>query len=59
MLHNWRDFILNAFDVRLSNGGTEECNNTIKTLKGASFGCRNTSRFHKRMLLSLSFHPNI
>ena len=49
MLHNWRDFILNAFDVRLSDGCTEECDNAIKTLRGASFGCQNFSHFHKRI----------
>ena len=59
MLCNWRDSILNAFDVRLSNGFTEGCNNAIKTLKRASFGCQNFSRFRKRVLLSFSLHPNI
>ena len=59
MLCNWRDSILNAFDVRLSNGFTESCNNAIKSLKRASFGCRNFSRFRKRILLSFSLHPNI
>lgn len=59
MLCNWRDSILNAFDVRLSNGFTEGCNNAIKSLKRASFGCRNFSRFRKRILLSFSLHPNI
>ena len=59
MLRNWRDSILNAFEVRLSNGFTEGCNNAIKTLKRASFGCRNFSRFRKRILLSFSFHPYI
>lgn len=59
MLRNWRDSILNAFDVRLSNGFTEGCNNAIKTLKRASFGCRNFSRFRKRILLSFSLHPYI
>ena len=59
MLCNWRDYILNAFDIRLSNGYTEGCNNAIKTLKRASFGCQNFSRFRKRILLSFSLHPNI
>lgn len=59
MLRNWRDYILNAFDIRLSNGFTEGCNNAIKTLKRASFGCQNFSRFRKRILLSFSLHPNI
>ena len=54
MLRNWRNDILNAFDIRLSNGFTEGRNNaikTIKTLKRASFGCQNFSRFRKRILL--------
>ena len=59
MLRNWRDYILNAFDIRLSNGFTEGCNNAIKTLKRASFGGQNFSRFRKRILLSFSLHPNI
>ena len=59
MLRNWRDFILNAFEIRLSNGFTEGCNNAIKMLKRASFGCQNFSRFRKRVLLSFSLHPNI
>lgn len=32
MLANWRTYILNAFDIRLSNAFTEGCNNAIKTL---------------------------
>lgn len=59
MLRNWRVSILNAFEIRLSNGFTEGCNNAIKTLKRASFGCQNFSRFRKRILLSFSLHPNI
>lgn len=30
MLANWRRYILNAFDVHLSNGFAEGCNNAIK-----------------------------
>ena len=48
-----------AFEIRLSNGFTEGCNNAIKTLKRASFGCRDFSHFRKRVLLSFSLHPNI
>ena len=59
MLRNWRNYILNAFDVRLSNGFTEGCNNAIKTLKRTSFGYQNFSHFRKRILLSFSFHPYI
>ena len=56
---NWSEYILNSFDVQYSNGFTEGCNNAIKTLKRASFGCQNFSRFRKRILLSFSLHPNI
>lgn len=59
MLRNWRPFILNAFDVWLSNGFTEGCNNAVKALKRASFGFSNFSRSRKRILLSFSLHPNI
>ena len=54
MLRNWRPYILNSFDVRLSNGFTEGCNNAVKALKRASFGFSNFSRTRKRILLSFS-----
>ena len=59
MLRNWRPYILNAFDIRLSNGFTEGCNNAVKALKRASFGFSNFSRARKRILLSFSLHPYI
>ena len=59
MLRNWRAYILNAFDIRLSNGFTEGCNNAIKSLKRASFGFNNFSRSRKRILLSFSLYPYI
>lgn len=59
MLRNWRTYILNAFDIRLSNGFTEGCNNAIKALKRASFGFSDFSRSRKRILLSFSLHPYI
>ena len=59
MLRNWRNYILNAFDVRLSNGFTQGCNNAIKMLKRTSFGYQNFSHFRKKILLSFSFHPYI
>ena len=37
--------------------GNTLSNNAIKTLKRASFGCQNFSRFRKRFLLSFSLHP--
>jgi len=54
MLRNWRAYILNAFDIHLSNGFTEGCNNAVKALKRASFGFSNFSRSRKRILLSFS-----
>ena len=58
-LVNWKPYILNAFDFRLSNGFTEGCNNAIKTLKRVAFGFRNFRSFRARILLSLSPYPNI
>ena len=59
MLKNWRPYILNAFDIPLSNGFTEGCNNAIKILKRVAFGFRNFHFFRARILLSLLPHPNI
>ena len=47
-LVNWKPYILNAFDFRLSNGFTEGCNNAIKTLKRVAFGFRNFRSFRMR-----------
>ena len=58
-LVNWKPYILNAFDFRLSNGFTEGCNNAIKTLKRVAFGFRNFRSFRTRILLSLDPYPNI
>ena len=58
MLLNWRYSLLNSFDVRLSNGFTEGCNNAIKTIKRASFGYQNFYRFRKKILVSFFLHPN-
>ena len=58
MLKNWRSYILNAFDIPLSNGFTEGCNNAIKALKRVAFGFRNFNSFRTRILLTLQPHPN-
>ena len=58
-LVNWKPYILNAFDFRLSNGFTEGYNNAIKTLKRVAFGFRNFRSFRARILLSLGPYPNI
>ena len=59
MLRNWRPYILNAFDIPLSNGFTEGCNNAIKALKRVAFGFRNFRSFRARILLTLQPYPNI
>ena len=59
MLHNWKPYILNAFDYHLSNGFTEGCNNAIKALKRVAFGFRNFNTFRARILLSFEPYPNI
>ena len=57
MLANWRPYILNAFDIHLSNGFTGGCNNAIKTLKRLAF--RNFSAFRARILLAVRNPPYI
>lgn len=57
MLANWRPYILNAFDIHLSNGFTGGCNNAIKTLKRLAF--RNFSAFRAKILLAVRNPPYI
>jgi len=59
MLRNWKPYILNAFDLRVSNGFTEGCNNGSKTLKRVAFGFRNFRNFRARILLAADHYPNI
>lgn len=49
-MHNWSEYILNAFDCPYSNGFTEGCNNKTKVLKRVCFGVRNFTRFRNRIL---------
>jgi transposase len=49
-IHNWDQYILNAFDYPYTNGFTEGCNNKIKVLKRISFGVSNFPRFRNRIL---------
>jgi transposase len=49
-IHNWDQYILNAFDYPYTNGFTEGSNNKIKVLKRVSFGVRNFPRFRNRIL---------
>ena len=59
ILVNWCTYILNAFDIRLSTGFTEGCNNAIKTLKRLAFGFRSFAAFRARILLTSRTHPYI
>lgn len=49
-VHNWDQYILNAFDCSYTNAYTEGCNNKIKVLKRISYGVKNFSRFRNRIL---------
>ena len=52
MLANRRPYILNAFDISLSNGFTEGCNNAVNPLKRLAFGFGNFVAFRARILLT-------
>ncbi len=54
MLENWKPYILNAFDCPYSNGFTEGCNTTIKTIKRIAYGYRSFSNFRARILSTLN-----
>lgn len=49
-IHNWGEYILNAFDVPYTNGFTEGCNNKTKVLKRVCYGMTNFSRLKNRIL---------
>lgn len=49
-LDNWREWILNFFDERMSNGRAEGLNNKIKLIKRRGFGYRNHGHFRARIL---------
>lgn len=50
-LRNWRDYILNYFHERWSNGFAEGMNNKIKLLKRRGFGYSNFDHFRLRVLV--------
>lgn len=50
-LRNWRDYILNYFHERLSNGFAEGMNNKIKLIKRRGFGYTNFDHFRLRVLV--------
>jgi len=47
---NWKQEILNSFDVPYTNGCIEGFNNKIKVIKRNAFGFRNFNRFRNRIL---------
>lgn len=49
-MHNWSEYILNAFDCPYTNGFTEGCNNKTKVLKRVCYGVRRFTRFRNRIL---------
>ena len=51
MLANWEEYILNAFDTKLSNGFTEGINNSIKVIKRVGFGYKDFDNLRTRILL--------
>lgn len=50
---NYKEWIYNYFDNKLSNGITEGCNNRIKTIKGQAYGMSNFDNFTLRVLTQL------
>ncbi|SHG76582.1 Transposase, partial [Thermosyntropha lipolytica DSM 11003] len=49
-ISNWKEEILNSFDVPYTNACTEGFNNKIKVIKRNAYGYRNFSRFRNRIL---------
>lgn len=54
MLQNWERYILNAFECPYSNGFTEGCNTTVKTLKRIAYGYRSFANFRARILVTFN-----
>jgi transposase len=57
-MQNWISGILNSFEVPLTNGFTEGCNNKIKVLKRNAYGYKNFNRFRNRILHMFSHQLN-
>lgn len=51
--NNYKKWICNYFDPKLSNGITEGCNNRIKTIKRQAYGMTNFRNFRLRVLTQL------
>ena len=49
-LANWREWILNYFHERITNGFAEGLNNRIKLIKRRAFGYTNLEHFRLRIL---------
>jgi len=50
-LERWREYILNFYDYKISNGPTEGFNNKIKNIKRRAYGYRNDKNFEIRVKL--------
>lgn len=50
-LDHWREYILNYYDCKISNGPTEGFNNKIKNIKRRAYGYRNDKNFEIRVKL--------
>lgn len=49
-LKNWKDYVLNYFIERVTNGIVEGINNKIKMIKRMAFGFRNFTHFRLRII---------
>jgi transposase len=54
-LANWKEWILNYFEERATNGFAEGLNNALQLLKRRAFGFRNFANFRLRALLLHTF----
>jgi transposase len=50
-LDNWREYILNYYSFKITNGPTEGLNNKIKNIKRRAYGYRNHDNFILRLKL--------
>lgn len=46
---SWREYILNYYDFKITNGPTEGLNHKIKNIKRRAYGYRNTTNFKIRL----------
>ncbi len=51
-LGNWKDYVLNYFIERVTNGIVEGINNKIKMIKRMAFGFRNFAHFRLRIIVN-------